>query len=88
MRSINAFPVRSQLDPIFTIESDIETESMLRYVGTSRKYDDIGLGFDSVESLDAGFGNAPYWAICEMDIVLVQRFKPASIESGPFAPES
>ena len=61
---------------------------MLRYVRTSREYDDVGLGFGSIDSLDAVFGDVADGTICEMDIVLVQRFKPASIESGPFAPES
>ena len=61
---------------------------MLRYVGTSREYDDIGLGFGSVDSLDAVLGNVTDGTVCEMDVVLVQRIKPASIESGSFTSES
>jgi len=57
---------------------------MLRYVGTSREYDDIGLGFGSVDSMDAVFGDVGDGAICEMDIVLMQRLKPAGIKSGAF----
>jgi len=88
LRAINALPVRSQFDAFFPIESDIETESMLRYVRSGRKHDDIGLGFGSVDSLDAVFGDIADGTICEMDIVLVQRPKPAGIESRSFAPES
>lgn len=88
MGSVDALPVRSQLDPIFPIESDVETESMLRYVGSGRKHNDIGLGFGSVDSLDAVFGNFTDRAIGKMDIILVQRFKPAGIESRSFTPES
>jgi len=57
---------------------------MLRYVRTSREYDDVGLGFGSIDSLDAVFGDVADGAICEVDIVLMQRLKPAGIKSGSF----